>query len=131
MQEAETPTPTAVVVAGDEEIRVLLRGLLRLHHFRVLGEAEGVADALELVRTTRPSLMVADMTLRPGTAAELFQEVRRLAPGLRSVLVCPENQGGSTTPAADAPDALLKRPFRVRDFAQAIGALSPESPAIT
>ncbi|MCI4363901.1 MAG: hypothetical protein L3K13_06340, partial [Thermoplasmata archaeon] len=95
-----------------------------------LGEAEGVDEALELVRTTHPTLVVADMTLRPGTPAELFQEIRRLAPGLRSVLVSPEMPGGAPSVGAEAPDALLCRPFRVRDFAQAIGALSPESPTL-
>jgi DNA-binding NarL/FixJ family response regulator len=132
MPEAETPAPTAVVVAGDEEIRVLLRGLLRLHHFRVIGEAEGVDEAVELVRTSHPSLVVADMSVRPpGTPADLFQEARRLSPGLRSVLVCPDDPDAATGLGAAGPDARLHRPFRVRDFAQAIGAVSPESPSVT
>ncbi len=37
---------TAVVVAGEPDTRVLRRGLLRLLHFRILGEAAGVLDAL-------------------------------------------------------------------------------------
>ena len=49
MVDSGVPTLSAVVVAGDEETRVLLRGLLRLHHFRVDGEAEGATQAIELI----------------------------------------------------------------------------------
>ena len=113
---------TAVVVAGDEEIRVLLRGLLRLHHFRVLGEAGGVGEGLELIRTHRPSLVVLDADLAEGTAEALLSELHRLAPNPRTVLVAPHRSGSHPAlPEGGKPDALLTRPFRVREFAQAVG----------
>jgi DNA-binding NtrC family response regulator len=128
MPESETMTSSAVVVAADEEIRVLLRGLLRLHHVRVLGEADGVGRAMGLVRSSSPTLIVSDMELAEGTASLLLQELHRESPGVRSVIVCPNAPESAALLGNERPDALLKRPFRVRDFAEAIGAAAPESP---
>ncbi|HEV2231263.1 MAG TPA: hypothetical protein VGS18_03660, partial [Thermoplasmata archaeon] len=119
MQAASPPT-TAVVIAGDEEIRVLFRGLLRLHHFRVLGEAEDEGQGLELIRTHNPGLLVVDTKLADGTIASLLSAARQIAPAMRAVLVAP-HAPGSENGAEGHPDALLQRPFRVREFALAIG----------
>jgi DNA-binding response OmpR family regulator len=116
--EANQP-PSALVVAGDEETRVLLRGLLRLHHFRVDGEAEGVAQALELLRTHPPALLVVDVNLAEGSATALLTEAREIAPKVRTILVAP----ASRPPPANAPivaDVTLLRPFRIRQFAEAL-----------
>jgi DNA-binding NarL/FixJ family response regulator len=117
---------TAVVIAGDEEIRVLLRGLLRLHHFRVLGEAENEDEGIALIRTHTPKLVVADTNLAAGTVGSLFEGARRIVPQIRAVLVAP-GRGDDAGPPPKA-DAVLQRPFRVRDFAAAVGASpSPDS----
>ncbi len=113
------PTPTALVVAGDEETRVLLRGLLRLHHFRVDGEAEGAVQALELLRNHRPTLLVVDINLAEGSANALLAQARSLVPSLRTILVAP----ASRPPPANGnlgADVTLLRPFRIRQFAEAL-----------
>jgi DNA-binding NarL/FixJ family response regulator len=118
---SDAVAPTAIVVAGDEETRVLLRGLLRLHHFRVEGEAEGATHALELIRDRHPSLMVADVNLAEGSPTSLVAEARALRPGLRVILVAPASRPPSPTPdAAHRPDVVLLRPFRIRQFAEAL-----------
>jgi len=117
------------VVAGDEETRVLLRGLLRLHHFRVDGEAEGVTQAIELVTVHRPSLLVVDASLAEGTVGPLIGQARKVVPELRVILVAPASR--PPTPAADEvqrPDALLLRPFRIRQFAEALQPSGPAAP---
>jgi DNA-binding response OmpR family regulator len=114
-------TPSAIVVAGEEETRVLLRGLLRLHHFRVDGEAEGVTPAVELIRIHRPTLLVVDATLAEGSANPLVGQARALVPGIRVILVAPASR--PPNPPADTvqrPDAVLLRPFRIRQFAEAL-----------
>jgi DNA-binding NtrC family response regulator len=114
-------SPSAVVVAGDEETRVLLRGLLRLHHFRVDGEAEGATQAIELVRIHRPSLLVVDTSLAEGSSNGLVGHARGLAAGLRVILVAPASH--PPAPSADPvqrPDVVLLRPFRIRQFAEAL-----------
>jgi DNA-binding NarL/FixJ family response regulator len=119
---------SAVVVAGDEETRVLLRGLLRLHHFRVDGEAEGATQGLELIREHHPSLLVADVNLAEGSSTSLVTESRRVAPEMRVVLVAPASRPPSPPSAADhGPDVVLLRPFRIRQFAEALLPASSSS----
>ncbi len=114
-------------MAGDEETRVLLRGLLRLHHFRVEGEADGATHALTLVRDRRPSLMVADVSLVEGSSAALVADARAIHPQLRIILVAPATRPPPPPPdAAHRPDTVLLRPFRIRQFAEAL--LPPGGP---
>jgi DNA-binding NarL/FixJ family response regulator len=115
----------AIVVAGDEETRVLLRGLLRLHHFRVDGEAEGATHALELLRDHQPQLMVADVNLAEGTPTTLIQSARAIQPQLRVILVAPASRPPAPAPdVAQRPDVVLLRPFRIRQFAEALTPLA-------
>jgi DNA-binding NarL/FixJ family response regulator len=128
MVDPAVTTSSAVVIAGDEETRVLLRGLLRLHHFRVDGEAEGATQGLELIREHHPTLVVADVNLAEGSPTVLVAEARRASPQLRVILVAP----ASRPPAAPAspeqgPDVVLLRPFRIRQFAEALVPPSPPS----
>ena len=121
---------TAIVVAGDEETRVLLRGLLRLHHFRVDGEAEGASHALELLRDHRPHLLVADVNLAEGSSAALVADARAVVPNLRVILVAPASR--PPAPASDAahrPDVVLLRPFRIRQFAESLLPSGPGTDA--
>jgi DNA-binding NtrC family response regulator len=114
-------TPSAIVVAGEEETRVLLRGLLRLHHFRVDGEAEGVTPAVELIRVHRPMLLVVDASLAEGSAHPLVGQARALVPGIRVILVAPASRPPNPpSDPAQRPDAVLLRPFRIRQFAEAL-----------
>lgn len=116
----------AIVVAGDEETRVLLRGLLRLHHFRVDGEAEGVTPAVELIGLHRPALLVVDASLAEGSVGPLIGQARGLVPGLRVILVAPASRPPNLSPdMAQRPDALLLRPFRIRQFAEALVPAGP------
>jgi DNA-binding NarL/FixJ family response regulator len=124
-----TTDRTAVVVAGDEETRVLLRGLLRLHHFRVEGEAEGAGQALELLRDHRPSLLLADVNLAEGSPAALVGDARALLPQLRIVLVAPASRPPPLTAGgARGPDVVLLRPFRIRQLAEALIPNPPGGP---
>lgn len=125
-------TSSAVVVAGDEETRVLLRGLLRLHHFRVDGEAEGATQAIELVRMHRPSLLVIDTSLAEGSSNGLIGHARGLSPGLRVILVGPASHPPAVpSDPMQRPDVVLLRPFRIRQFADALvpsGSGDPTKP---
>jgi DNA-binding NtrC family response regulator len=128
MVDSSAPAASAVVAAGDEETRVLLRGLLRLHHYRVEGEAEGATQCLELIRDHRPNLLVADVNLAEGSSSALVAEARREAPDLRVILVAPASRPPSQ-PTDGGPDVVLLRPFRIRQFAEALLPASPRRPS--
>jgi DNA-binding NarL/FixJ family response regulator len=111
-----------VVVAGDDQTRVLFRGLLRLHHFQVVGETGGSTEGDELVRRFQPAVLVADVSLSEGSLASLVPAARARSPGTRIIIVQPTGRP-STFVDAQAPDAMLTRPFRVKDFVDAISAV--------
>ena len=120
----ETPSG-ALVVAGDEEMRILLRGLLQLHRVRVDAEAEGMTGALRQMREHRPALVVADSHLSEGTPGELIPEARAIVPGVRFILVAPTSHPPSSLAKEAAPDVVLLRPFRIHQFAEAISPAKP------
>jgi CheY-like chemotaxis protein len=124
----ESSPPTALVVAADEEMRILLRGLLQLHRVRVEAEASGLTEALRLLREHRPRLVVADSHLSEGTPADLVTGCRTLVPGLRVILVIPASRPPPLLPGDGAPDVLLLKPFRIQQFAEAIAPPRPPSP---
>ena len=108
---------------------MLLRGLLRLHHFRVDGEAQGATEAIDLVRSHRPSLLVVDASLAEGSASLLVGHARGAAPGLRVILVAPASRPPALpSDPAQCPDVVLLRPFRIRQFAEALAPAGPGTP---
>lgn len=131
MQAKQVPPPGALVVAADEELRILFRGLLQLQHVRVDAEAEGVTEALKLVREHRPGLVVADAHLSDGTPGELIGKARALVTGLRVVLIAPANRPPSAADSDCRPDAVLLRPFRIQQFADAVVPPAPVPPGRT
>lgn len=122
---------TAVVVAGDEETRVLLRGLLRLHHVRVVGEAAGATQGAELLATYHPKVLVADASLVEGDCAALVETARQSEPTTWIVVITPDRRRPVPTLGATVPDAVLTRPFRIQEFADVLstGASVAGSPA--
>lgn len=97
-----------------------------MHHFRVDGEAEGLTQAVALIGVHRPSLLVIDTSLAEGSLGPLIGQARGLVPGIRVVLVAPASRPPNLpSDPLQRPDALLLRPFRIRQFAEAL--VPPES----
>ncbi len=129
MTPADGTAPVALVVAADDEMRILLRGLLQLHRVRVDGEATGVTHALRLLAERRPTLVVVDSHLEEGSAIDLVGRARTAAPGVRVILVYPASRPPPLLSGASAPDVLLLRPFRIQQFADAIAPPPSSGPA--
>jgi len=120
------PPSAALVVAADEEMRILLRGLLQLHRVRVDAEADGMTEALRLVRDRRPGIVVADSHLSEGSVGGLVAGARQVCPGLRFILVVPASRPPPQLEPEAMPDVMLLKPFRIQQFADAI--LPPQPP---
>ncbi len=104
---------------------MLLRGLLRLHHFRVDGEAEGASQAMELLQRHRPCLLVVDVNLAEGSSMTLLKDARALLPQVRTILVAPASRPPPINGSSQPPDVVLLRPFRIRQFAEALRPAAP------
>ncbi|HZY70428.1 MAG TPA: hypothetical protein VFF67_05560 [Thermoplasmata archaeon] len=111
---------TAIVVAGEEETRVLLRGLLRLHHVRVVGEAAGATQGAELLAAYHPKVLVADATLTEGDCGSLVETARRSEPSTWIVVITPDRRRPVPALGTTPPDAILTRPFRIQEFADVL-----------
>ncbi len=85
---------------------------------------------MELLRDHRPGLLVADVSLAEGSSATLIAEARSLLPQLRVILVAPASR--PPPPPGDGlpgPDVVLLRPFRIRQFVDALSPTGPPGPA--
>jgi len=75
--------------------------------------------------------MVTDVTLAEGSATALVADARGIQPSLRVILVAPASR--PPTPPTNPnhrPDVVLLRPFRIRQFAEALvpGGNPPGTP---
>jgi len=75
---------TVLVVEDDSMVRGWVRLALEGSEFRLAGEAESAAEAIELVERRRPQLLLVDYRLPDRVGTELLRDLR---------------QGGVTTPA--------------------------------
>jgi two-component system, NarL family, response regulator NreC len=78
-----------VLIADDHAlVRSGMRMLLEDEPgFEVVGEAADGAQALELARALRPSVLLADVSMPPPDGIELTQLLSREAPHIRTIVV--------------------------------------------
>jgi len=119
------PNIGAVIVGGNDETRLLLRGLLRLHRYRVLAEAP-TAEELEPVDEPlgrRVLVLVADGD-DDDWAAELVT-ARERQTGLLPLLIVPETQAELIARARAAGVlGILSLPFAIRDLISTVELVS-------
>jgi DNA-binding NarL/FixJ family response regulator len=126
--ELSGPRLSAVVAAAEPEERMLLAGLVRLHRYRLVGEASGEARAIELLGAHCPSFLIADASLSDGSAAHLVSQARIVAPGIRVILIAPSTPSPvRTAKPSEGPDVTLPRPFQYSDFMAALGPFPHKS----
>jgi DNA-binding NarL/FixJ family response regulator len=114
-----------VIVGGSEETRLLLRGLVRLHHHRVVGEsatAQGL-EALPPNASPRVLILVAD-----GDGEEWPHELGlalERQPGLLPLLIVPDLTPDLVARARRlGVRGVLNRPFAIRDLVSAVEAVA-------
>ena len=109
------------VVGGSREVRLLIKGLLRLHHHVVVAEGP-TFDVLDgLPADSQPEVVVVDFDLEEPGRLEAIKVARKARAKVRFVLLTPG--GGKPlreTGRAVGADAVIGRPFAVRDLIEAV-----------
>jgi CheY-like chemotaxis protein len=109
------------VLGASREVRLLIKGLLRLHHHVVVADGSSF-DCLDgLSDDQKPAVVIVDFDLDEPGRIESIKAVRKSMPKVRFVLLTP----GGGTPMREAgravgADAVIGRPFAVRDLMDAI-----------
>jgi PAS domain S-box-containing protein len=120
----EDPTPPgAVLLVEDEEmLRLAVSKLLRKRGFSIMEAGDGTA-ALELIRAYRDTISVVllDVTLPGKSSREVFEEAKRIQPGVQVILT---SAYGPETVASSFPGLpfarFIRKPYAPRDLVLAI-----------
>lgn len=117
------------IVSPREEIRLLLRGLLKLHHFRVVKEGS-TPEALGDLTATGPAILLVDAELDEMGWSEALRALRERRPELRVVLLTSSRSPRTGVQArASGVSALVHRPFAVHELMEAMRGAAPPTPA--
>jgi len=101
-RESATPEKLRVMLVDDHDLfRTGLRNLLEEQGVQIVGEASEGATALGLVRELTPDVVVMDLNMPGMNGIEATQEIARLAPLTRVVVLTISDQD------ADVMDAIL------------------------
>jgi DNA-binding NarL/FixJ family response regulator len=80
--------PRIILIEDHTLVRQLLAALIRDHlHTEPAGEANSVAEGLDLARRVLPDLMVVDWSLPDGNAADIIQAVAPEFPSIRWLVI--------------------------------------------
>ena len=77
-------TPKTVLLVDDHDLirQGLARAFERHDDFTVVGEAGSVAEGLDMVTATKPSVVVTDVRLPDGTGLDLVRTLRKNNPDI-------------------------------------------------
>lgn len=87
-EESEDRTPIRVLLVDDAvDVRRLVRTSLRFRGgFEISGEAATAAEAVELVRSLQPDVVILDLGLPDLAGRDVLTQVRQAAPGTKVVV---------------------------------------------
>lgn len=80
---------TAVIVDDELDFRLIVRALLRglAETVIIVGEAENGEEALQLIRRTRPDLVIADVVMPGLSGVDLARRIREELPQTKIILM--------------------------------------------
>lgn len=78
----ETDRPSIFLVEDEELNRLGARAVLE-PEFEIVGEADNVTDAVEMIREREPDLVLLDVRIREGHGVQVLEEVRRTHPDVK------------------------------------------------
>ncbi|MCP3997752.1 MAG: response regulator transcription factor [bacterium] len=75
-------SPARIFLVEDEHLtRVGTRAVLE-DQFDIVGEADNVTDAVDMIRHRKPDLVILDIRIREGSGAEVLRQVRKTDPDI-------------------------------------------------
>lgn len=85
----ETTRMTRILIVDDHPlVREGLIGLLSAQpDFLVCGEAAGIAEARQVVASTKPDVAIIDLTLSDGSGIELIKELKAAGSGMKLLVL--------------------------------------------
>jgi two-component system, response regulator PdtaR len=110
--------PLILIVEDEYEIRVVIARCLEEKGYRLVLANERSVGA-DVLRATRPVLLIADVRLRGGNGEDLAKLAHAM--GIPVLLISGEPQ--AIHQLRDGPDAFLQKPFRLADLERAVEAL--------
>ena len=114
------PVP-AVLWGPDDDTRLLLRGLLRLHRYPVAYEARTIEDLEQLPTSYQPRLLLMDVPVEAGHWSAELERALRVHIDLRPVVILPAGRPAAEAEAIRAgARAVLPRPFVIQEFVRAV-----------
>ncbi len=134
MGEEECNRPTIVVVDDAAEVRALVRARLRLSDkLDVVGGAANGAEAVELVRQHRPSLVLLDVSMPVMDGLEALPLILKASPGTRVAMYSGfQEQGLAHRAMALGASAFLEKSMALDQLADdllaVLGADAPVAP---
>jgi DNA-binding NarL/FixJ family response regulator len=81
-QQIETTSPRILIVDDHPVVRQGLKLALGQAGFTVCGEAEGLADAMKILASAKPDLILADLDLEGASGIDLIKAVKEAHPEL-------------------------------------------------
>ena len=123
-------TSDVAIVSPHDDIRLLLRGLLKLHRFHVIREGSGPTALAGLTDGERP-VVILDADLDEVGWAEAVRDLRSRRPDL-PLLLLTSTRSPRVGPQAKASGigAIVHRPFAVHDLIEAVtGLAGPPAPS--
>ncbi|MEA2756217.1 MAG: two-component system, chemotaxis family, chemotaxis protein CheY [Aliidongia sp.] len=123
-----------LVVDDDLAMQALMARLVETagHQAVVAGDCD---QGLQLFVSLSPDLVVTDLSMPDGEGSALIDEIRRKAPGTKILAVSGRLVETDSDPWAARRslnvDAVLGKPFRVREFCDAVAGLLVSQPTIS
>jgi CheY-like chemotaxis protein len=113
------------ILSPHDEMRLLLRGLLRLHQFRIVREGNGPGSLGEIPDGER-AVVVLDADLDELSWSEAIRQFREHRPEVRLVLLTATRSPRVGTQAkACGISAVVRRPFQVHELLEAVSGAGP------
>ena len=112
--------PRLLVVDDEESIRLALSRVLQPAGFEIL-TADSVANAIDLLQTTRFELILCDVRMPGALGTELVPQARTIDPDVAILMLSAVNDASTATQSLnDGAFGYLVKPFDIDELQQAI-----------